>query len=66
VPAPTLKQLADDVRAVWNPPPSRPWSQADIRIVKLLNAIDEHHAALRETVAAVAQATAPRPPEEPE
>lgn len=38
--APNLKQLAADVRQVWTPPGGRAWSKADVRIEKLLQAIE--------------------------
>lgn len=38
---PSLKQLAADVREVWSPPGGRAWSISDVRIVKLLKAIEE-------------------------
>lgn len=37
----SLKQLAEDVRRVYHPPAGRPWSLADVAIVKLLKAIEE-------------------------
>jgi hypothetical protein len=37
----TLKTLASEVRRVWNPPGGRPWSYADVAIVKLLRTIED-------------------------
>jgi len=37
----SLKQLAADVRSVWNPPGGRAWSRADLAMVKLLKAIED-------------------------
>lgn len=37
----TLRQLAAEVREVWNPPGTRAWSIADVRIVKLLKAVED-------------------------
>lgn len=37
-----FKQLVADVREVWSPPAGRAWSTSDVRIIKLLTAIEAH------------------------